>query len=77
MLLLFLCACSGHDYNLFFNRREMFCGDLKFIEEDLGLDFETLKRVAGWATMNDLENPAICEHTKLTRAQVMKRYFLQ
>ncbi len=36
-------------------QRNLFFGDLKWIESDLGLNFEMLKKVSGWATLNNLE----------------------
>jgi hypothetical protein len=50
-------------------RKELFAGDCAWIEKELGLNFELLVRVSGWATMNDLENPTVCAQTGLTRAQ--------
>lgn len=50
-------------------RKELFAGDVAFIEDELGLNFDALIRVSGWATMNDLANPAVCAQTGLTRAQ--------
>ena len=49
--------------------RETFFGDLEWIEKELGLDFELLKHVAGWATMNNLESDVVDEETQMTRRE--------
>jgi hypothetical protein len=42
-------------------QRDLFFGDLNFLENELQIDFERLKRISGWATIDSADSESVDE----------------